>query len=471
MEDTGNQADGGVGGIETVPLTTGLRRREVIRRLCWSPVATGLAACGLPGAEPARQVAVQGTLRVWGAGFAGGNWEDDLGQQVRREYEGRYPGVTVQHLIAAGAAVGGTSPDQKFIAAAAGGDPPDLFSTGDTGTPQGLGADGLVKALNDRMKGSKIARAENFLPFIVEEGSWRGNTYGLYFSLGGYPLDWNKEHYAASGLNPEQAPDTWEDFATAVAKTLRRDGGAIERIGYHPALYSAGLIYWIAWLWALGGKFLSDDGAKPAFNSDAGVKSLEWMLRLSNSQGGFGAITAFQTAAAPQGIGGLFIAGRAALYIESGFLRETIQKERPDLRFGVAHLPKSPTGKRASVRGGAALVLASGAKNPEAAWRFIEHQLSTDTQVRWNDFHNRLPTIKEAGSSPLYLKNDPVRKIQVDVAAYSQRVPTVHPAAGEIRMASDAIVRTVLAGEASTQDALNSAARQVQPILDKWNTK
>jgi ABC-type glycerol-3-phosphate transport system substrate-binding protein len=111
-------------------------------------------------------------------------------------------------------------------------------------------------------------------------------------------------------------------------------------------------------------------------------------------------------------------------------------------------------------------MIASEAQNPDAAWRLIEFQLSTDTQVKWNDFYNRLP--KEAAESPKYLKNDDARKVQVEVAAYSQRIPAIHPAAPQFTAINSTMVNTVLSGQSSPRDALTVGARQVQSILDQW---
>jgi ABC-type glycerol-3-phosphate transport system substrate-binding protein len=110
----------------------------------------------------------------------------------------------------------------------------------------------------------------------------------------------------------------------------------------------------------------------------------------------------------------------------------------------------------------------TGAKNPDAAWRFVEFQLSTDVQARWADFYWRLPTTKAGSASPLFVKNDPLRKTTAEVAAYSQRVPAITPAFTEVYRLNGEMALKALDGTMSARDALDEGARLVQVELDKW---
>jgi ABC-type glycerol-3-phosphate transport system substrate-binding protein len=113
-------------------------------------------------------------------------------------------------------------------------------------------------------------------------------------------------------------------------------------------------------------------------------------------------------------------------------------------------------------------VLPTGSKRQDVAWRFLEYHFTAETLARWNDTYDRLPTTKEAANSPLYLKNDAERKIQAEVAAYSQRIPTVHPAAFDIQPLSGEIQASVMTGGVSPRQALETGAQKIQAILDQW---
>lgn len=449
-------------------------RRGVLRGV----VAAGASAVALPlllgacaGREeaPAAGKAPTGKVVLWGWTGPGAQWADELGQQMLREFEGKNPGITVEAL---NVQAGGNAGDDKFLVAAAGGEPPDLFSTGRSAVAE-WGIDGIIRALDERMKASRTVKPEAFVPGLIEEGSWRGKVYGLSHSIDTRAFYWNKELYASSGLNPERAPDTWDEFVAAIGKTARQEGGKLDLLGYHPTLNEGvGAHFWQVWLWALGGTYLSEDRTRVTFNSDAGIKALEWMQRLANAQGGWSAIQEFYTPiqqATPQRPNGWLLGiKRTSQDICTGGAVKSLQDNYRDVRFGVGHIPKAPTGKRASVRGGYFLVLASQAKNPDAAWRFVEFHLARDTQVKFNDQLNRLPATNEAATSSAFLKNDPIRKTFTEVASYSQRIPAIVPGYADVLTINGQIAPKVLSGQASPRDALNTAAQEIQTVLDKW---
>ncbi len=429
-----------------------------------------LAACGgeRPAVAPATSK-LQGKLTIWGAPGDGANWDNDFGHQMVSEFQSAYPGVTIE--TASTGPQGGNPADEKFLVAASGGTPPDLYSTGRSAVAD-WGIDGVVQALDARIKQSAVVKPEKFLPHMIEEGSWKGKVYGLFHSVDARALFWNKDLYLQAGLDPEKPPDTWDDFLSAVTKTLRRDGSELKVLGYHPTMNSVGGAFWLAWLWALGGSVLTDDKEHVAFNSEQGVKALEWMQRLTNAQGGWNAIdqlaTQLQQTSSAKGTGWLFRIKGVAHYFEVGDLERLLTLENADVHFGIGPAPKAPTGKRASVRGGFQLVMAAGAKNPDAAWAFIEWHLGKDRQVQWNDYWNRIPTTTEAANSPAYLKDHPSRKVFIEVAAYSQRQPAITPGLAEIKDLVQQIPITVLSGKQSPKDALADAARDVQNVLDRW---
>ena len=431
------------------------------------PVALG--ACAGREEAPAVATAPTGKVVLWGWTGPGAQWADELGQRMLREFEGKNPGITVE---AVNVQAGGNAGDDKFMVAAAGGEPPDLFSTGRSAVAE-WGIDGVIRALDDRMKGPKSVKPEAFVPGLIEEGSWRGKVYGLSHSIDTRAFFWNKELYAANGLNPERAPETWDELVASIGKTVRQDGGKLDLLGYHPTLNEGvGAHFWQAWLWALGGSYLSEDRTRVAFNTDAGIRALEWMQRLANAQGGWNAIQEFympiQQATPQRPNGWLLGLKRTAQDICTGGAVKSLQDNYRDVRFGVGHIPKAPTGKRASVRGGYFLVVASQAKHPDAAWRFVEFHLSRETQVAFNDQLNRLPATNEAANSAAFLKGDANRKIFTEVAAYSQRIPAIVPGYADVLTINAQIAPKVLSGQASPRDALNTAAQEIQVVLDKW---
>jgi ABC-type glycerol-3-phosphate transport system substrate-binding protein len=433
--------------------------------------ASALAvACGAQAGPAGGGAAkLQGTLVIWGWPGLGSNWSHDFGQQMVREFGTTSPNVTVESVDIG---AGGNKGDEKLLVAAAGGAPPDIFSTGRSAVAE-WGIDGVVKPLDDLMKQSRVVRPDAFLTGLIEEGSWKGKVYGLSHSIDTRAFYWNKEYFRAAGLNPDTPPDTWEAFAASITRTMKRDGGATEVLGYHPTFNSGvGSHYWETWLWELGGRYVTPDGQKVAFNSEAGIKALEWMQRLTNLQGGWDAIEAFYRplvqATSVRRAGWLLGIKRVSHDIVTGEGVKHLGDTYPDVRYGVGHIPKPANGTRASVRGGYQIVIPSAAKHPDAAWAFTEFHLSNDTQITWNDHLNRIPGTKAAATSPLYLKDDPIRKVFIDVASYSKRIPAIVPGYAEILTLNGQIAPKVLKGEASPRDVLTEYEHKIQTVLDQW---
>jgi multiple sugar transport system substrate-binding protein len=160
--------------------------------------------------------------------------------------------------------------------------------------------------------------------------------------------------------------------------------------------------------------------------------------------------------------------GQSVVHYTDCCLVKPLREQYQHLPFGVGNLPKSPTGKRASYRGGPGLAIPSGAKNPDAAWHFMDFHMSTDVQAKWGDYYWRIPTTKEAASSPLFLKDDPQRRVQAEVVAYSQRVPAITPAFSAVYPLNGAMALKALDGTLSPRDALVEGERLVQTELDNW---
>ena len=125
-----------------------LTRRRVLTGFAATAGATTplLAACGASTEQAATASLTPSKLVIWGATNDGGHSEGDGATPFRREFGEKHRGVTVEALrIVAGGTTGFASPEEKFLSAVAGGEPPDLYSTGRAGTMSGWALDGEVR--------------------------------------------------------------------------------------------------------------------------------------------------------------------------------------------------------------------------------------------------------------------------------------------------------------------------------------
>ncbi len=113
-----------------------------------------------------------------------------------------------------------------------------------------------------------------------ENTQWEGKRYALPLDMHPFGLYYNVTAFKEAGLDPDKPPTNTEEFLEAAQKlTVDKDGdGTIDQYGISLG-YSAGGPFrtWMSLLWQQGGKVLTDDGLKAAFNTPEGEKALQFL--------------------------------------------------------------------------------------------------------------------------------------------------------------------------------------------------
>ncbi|MBO8167301.1 MAG: extracellular solute-binding protein [Kosmotoga sp.] len=127
----------------------------------------------------------------------------------------------------------------------------------------------------------------NFLPpfrEICQRYADPGKTLGFYFSTDLRLIYWNKKLMEELGITNVEIK-TWEDVKKYAMLVKEKEDLLPE--GVKPVGFMAGPTEhtnsrWYNYLWSAGGDILTPDGKKAAFNSEAGVRALEfygWFLK------------------------------------------------------------------------------------------------------------------------------------------------------------------------------------------------
>lgn len=122
-----------------------------------------------------------------------------------------------------------------------------------------------------------------FYPSFMRNSQTEGKTWGIPFQRSTPVLFWNKEAFAAAGLDPEAAPATWDDMvAFGKALTLRDDSGSVTQWGVR--FPSSGFPSWLfTGLVASNGQdgLANDAGTEVYFDTPEVVGALEYLVSLS----------------------------------------------------------------------------------------------------------------------------------------------------------------------------------------------
>ena len=98
--------------------------------------------------------------------------------------------------------------------------------------------DGFIKTDEDRRWMSR------FFPAFMLNSQTPGKTWGVPFQRSTIVLYWNKELFKEAGLDPEKAPDNWQEQTALAEKLTKRDasGNATQ---WGVQIPSSGFPYWL----------------------------------------------------------------------------------------------------------------------------------------------------------------------------------------------------------------------------------
>lgn len=441
----------------------GTRLVQVTRRgvLCATASAVGmtvLGACRPAGPAPAGSASVakrvQGRVEFWSN--AGYPYTGRIGAMLVEEFQQKHPGVTIDYTDT-------TYGDfmQKLVTTTVGGTPPDI-SYIDRYVTKSFACKGVLQPLDTYMKTSQVARPDAFWPRLQFDITYRGKVWGIPHGPDVGLVYYNKGAFREVGLDPEKPPATWDAAVTAIQRLMKRDGsGSLERIGWAPQ-HGWG-VPWMVMYWQLGGELANTEETQAIFNNEKAVQVFEWLLRVYDLQGGLGAIDEVFKGTNPYDA---FANGRMAMVWATHASWELTFKRATGIEIGITYWPTPPSGQRANYMGGWTLGIPRGAKNPDAAFAFLEFLCEDDPQIRWAHEWNNVPATKRAAQSERYLEGRPERKIAVQDMPVAKWVITA-PGGDTALRYQTGVARAILSGEKSVRAALEEHVRLINDELSK----
>jgi len=304
---------------------------------------------------------------------------------------------------------------------------------------------------------------KEFYP-IVSAMKRDGEYYGLPTAVRSLALFYNKKLFQEAGLDPTKPPTTLDAFLDAAKKTVKRDAAG-NMISAGVTLDFPGQDYhW--WRETLlrqnGGKPYSDDNKTVGYDSEAGVRSLNYYADLQrvHKVGQVGFMDEGQAA---------FRAGRAAMTIDGSFRLGGFGAIKA-FEWGVAELPAGADGTKsnfASYWVNAITTKPTGAKL-EAAKKFMAFVTTPEAMQLWLETVGELPARKAAAETEANL-NHPIYGPFLKALNYSHATVFVDEL-GQRQVALD-LVNRVLIQNQDTKAALAEAAKTEQAILDKFYKK
>lgn len=287
---------------------------------------------------------------------------------------------------------------------------------------------------------------------------WNGETMMLNWYIFPYSYVYNIDMYEKAGVAP---PKSWQDILDGVKK-VKESGAAPQGLGV--TFSAADMVFAIYYefgsrLAQMGGRFVDDQG-KAVFNSEEGVKALEWWKGVYDSE-----------IASPGALGTSmqqlredFALGKTAGLWDGPFVSATVKQINPDIR--VAFAPPICDVTCGYQWAGSGLSISSKSEHKDEAWQFIKFLMSEAvttklTQSQQVPFATNAAIASLEGSTdpilsqiPGMLNKDPKNNLFLDPTADFEQM---HRALIEA-------IQQYLSGKATAKEALDTAAAV-------WNEK
>ncbi|UOF88696.1 sugar ABC transporter substrate-binding protein [Fodinisporobacter ferrooxydans] len=252
-----------------------------------------------------------------------------------------------------------------------------------------------------------------FLPSIINQGTYQGHLYTLGQTESDVLVYYNKKMFDEVGLKAPQAVSqawTWQQFEDA--------GKKLKKVSQWPIDFfvttNGGVNEWLTYMgtvftWSNGGDIISPDGktVQGYLNGSKTIQSLQYIQNLFNEK-------LATVADSPDD----FAKGRSAIAVDGDWFAETL-KQYPNLQWGMMPLPYSKT--HVSPSGNWCWGITTQSKHPQATFKLLEW-LTNDTNVLSMVKADNQPPAKKA-----VYKDLPMYKTYPYKVIYDQLFQDAHP--------------------------------------------
>jgi len=371
-------------------------------------------------------------------------WPNEVVAPLLQQFEREHPGwsVRVQTLAWANGL-------DSITAAVAAGNPPDLCELGSTWVPRLMAAGSLadwsrdVRDLEPRLRGWELC-------------SMGGRHFGLPWVMGTRALFYNKALFARAGLDSNRAPETWDELYEA-AERIEKLGGGIHGYGVQTGEHEVLFKKFMPFAYGNGGRVLSDDLTRPEFDTARNRQALAFYLRLRD----VGMLGRQDT------LDREFREGRLGLQVSGPWLFRSIPRDAPDLRYGVALIPRPEPerGTHASCVGGEVLVSFTGSQHKAGALALARFLVRPENALALAQAGMSVPATLDADTNA-YFRERPEQ--QVMIRQLETAVPTPnHPAWVEMEAAIEDEVDQALHDRKTAAQAVADAQRRLAGLAGK----
>jgi multiple sugar transport system substrate-binding protein len=302
---------------------------------------------------------------------------------------------------------------QRFAAAVAGGQAPDLIAVDLIYMPA-FSAAGEMTDITELAQ--SLPFYDTLSPPHMRLGTYEDRIYSLPFSADGSFLAYNRNLYEQAGLDPDAPPTTWGEISENAA-AITASGDDVYGFYFSGSCPGCNAFTLLPYIWASGGDVLSEDGSEATIASDPTVPAMLEFVRGMWMNGDVPPGAQVDTGTEFLNV---FAGGTVGqIGTGTGSIAELLNSY-PDVEFGVTPLPGQEGGQSAFA-GGDTIAIPAGTERVEEAFEFMTWYFSEEVQIEHIAANNGLPLRTDLVENQ-YSEEDP-RYITVANAMYEGRTP------------------------------------------------
>jgi multiple sugar transport system substrate-binding protein len=384
------------------------------------------------------------TLQFWSAYNVADSEASTMANVIIPKFEAENPGIKVVSDVYPYSEL-----LQKYLAASAAGNPPDLLRSDIAWVPE-LAAQGLALKVTGQSWFGPIAKAALPGPLLTTE--YEGASYALPLDTNTQALFWNKADFAAAKISGP--PTTLKQLAADAAKLTVPSKGQF-------GLGIDGTDIWnvAPYIWSMGGSFTNSSYTKASGFMDSAATQSAVSQLVSWKDAGYVGSDILGGASAVSGEQG-FPKGQYAMYIDGPWAVDTYAALKPAPSYGIAQFPSGSAGSFSTV-GGEDLVISKGGKNIADAEKFAQFLDSSFSQLAMAKVGQMSALSTTAAAE---VKATPYYKVFTQQLK-TAKVRAVSQNYGKIDTDFSNALQEILLGKESVPAGLKAAAQQSDAAL------
>ena len=367
------------------------------------------------------------------------------------QYNAEHEGVIVEPIFAGDY----VQTMQRTLTSSKAGNPPDLalLTSADVWTAVD---EGIILPLQPFIDAEGEGFLDRFFPGMLEDSKVAGEFYAIPFQKSTPIFYYNKDMFREAGLDPEAAPQNWEELEEYAAKLTTADRYGLE----------VPIDQWLMSIFIMqnGGEINNIEGTETYLDSPEAIEAMEYLLSLVQ-KGYMPAKRLFGDSSSD------FVAGKTAMmYNSTGSL--AFVRDSASFDWGVAFLPMGK--ERIVATGGGQFVISNGTSpaRQQAAWDFAKWMTEPEQTAKWSIGSGFIAVSPEAFELPEmveYTNALPQAIVARDQLQYAVGEPPKTHDARQVSQAMASMFESILAGQISPADGMADLQAQSERILAKYH--